>query len=129
MMLLSSKGTFSSVFDMLTVILIFVMTLVLAYLTAKFIGKYQKNRGFGNGKSNKNIEVIETFPIAQGKYIQILRIGEKYVSIAVGKDTITMLTEHAAEELLLDAVEETGNKKLSFKDILDKARNRREKNK
>ena len=132
MFLLSSKGSLSSVFDLLTVLLIFAFTLVLAYLATKFIGTYQKNKGFKRNQVKGNVEVIETYPIAQGKYIQILRVGEKYIAVSVGKEEIHKLTELSEEEVILPKPEEkkSGSTKTSFKDILAKARgsNQKEKN-
>ncbi|MBQ0042244.1 MAG: flagellar biosynthetic protein FliO [Lachnospiraceae bacterium] len=120
---MTGKGTLGSVFDFLTVILIFLFTLLLAYLATKFIASYQKNRGFRKGQIKGNIEVIETYPVAQGKYIQILRIGKKYISISVCKDEINLLTELNEEDLEIPSEEDENKaKNSSFKDILAKVK-------
>ena len=69
----------------------------------------------------KPIEVIETFKLAQNKYIQIVRIGEKYFSIVLCKDTVTLLGEIAKDDI---TIQESGlGKTLSFQEILNKAKN------
>ena len=70
---------------------------------------------------NSNIKVIETFRLNNTKYIQIVKLGEKYVAIAVGKDTVTYLTELDESELdLTKAMEGTSN--LEFHEILKKVK-------
>ena len=84
-MLLSSLDSF---FQLLTLLFIFVVILVLTYFTTRFIAGYQKGKGLG-----RNIEVIETYKVTTNKYIQIIRTGDKYFDIGIGKDEIHMLTE------------------------------------
>ena len=78
--------------------------------------------GVQKGKMmSPNIEVIETFKLAQNKYIQIVRIGEKYFSIVLCKDTVTLLGEIAKDDI---TIQESGlGKTLSFQEILNKAKN------
>ena len=100
----------------LTVILVFVFVLALTYLTTRFVGSYQKTRSAG-----KNFEVIETCKITNGKYLQIVRIGEKYVVIGIGKDSITSICELSAGDIKEAA--ESGPADYTFRSILDKAKN------
>ena len=50
-------------------------------------------------KKAGNFEVIETFAIAQNKYLQLVRMANKYVVISVAKDTITYITEVEESEV------------------------------
>ena len=97
-------------------LIVFVIVLALTYFTTRFIASYQK----GLVDNRRNIKVIETFKLTTNKYIQIIKAGEKYLVIGIGKDTITMLTELSEEEIQF--VEETGSVNLNFQDILDKAK-------
>lgn len=99
----------------LTVILVFVFVLGLTYLTTRFVGSYQKTKSAG-----RNFEVIETCKITNGKYLQIVRVGEKYVVIGIGKDSITSICELSAEDI--KEVAEPKVADFSFGSILDKAR-------
>ena len=96
----------------ITVLLVFVLVLAITALKTRWIAGYQKQQN-----QNNNVEVIETSRIANNKYIQIVRVGEKYMVIAVCKDTVTMLGEIPKEQL------KEGNSfhGMRFKEILDRA--------
>lgn len=106
-----------SIWQLFCVFLIFLFVLAVTYFTTRFIGQYQKTQAF-----NRNIEVIETFRIANNKYLQIVRAADKYLVIAVCKDTVTMLAELSG-----DTVEKLPQKgelleSESFQAIMEKAR-------
>ena len=118
-MLLS--GTLDSVFDLLTVLFIFVFVIVLTFFTTRFIANYQKGKSVG-----RNLEVLEIYRVTSNKYLQIVRAGKKYLVIGIGKDEIHVLAELSEEELTMPAEkEETGM--LSFKEMLDKAKHMKDK--
>lgn len=100
----------------LTVILVFIFVLGLTYLTTRFVGSYQKSKSAG-----RNIEVIETCKVTNGKYLQIVKIGEKYVVVGIGKDSITSICELSAGDI--KEADASGMADYSFRSILDKARN------
>ena len=110
-MVLLAAGV-SSYAQFITVLLIFVAVLGVTAWTTKWIANYQKQQN-----ENGNIEVVETTRIANNKYIQIIRAGEKYMVIAVCKDTVTMLGEIPEEQL------KSGNsvQKFSFRELFEKA--------
>ena len=98
-----------SYLQFLSVLIIFILVLAATFYVTKWIANYQKGAERG-----KNIEVIETFRISNNKYIQIVRIGNRYVSIAVTNDHITNLGDVSFDELVL---EESFNKNVSLKDV------------
>lgn len=111
-MRLLMTGRADSYAQFITVLVIFVIVLAVTALTMKWVAKYQRQQG-----ESSNVQVIETSRIANNKYVQIVRIGEKYMAIAVCKDTVTMLGEIPREQL-----KETGTAPgFSFKQFLDKA--------
>ena len=101
-----------SYIQFITVLLIFVAVLGVTAWTTRWIANYQKQQNV-----NENVEVIETTRIANNKYIQIIRAGEKYMVIAVCKDTVTMLGEIPEGELK----ETKPVQGFNFKEILEKA--------
>ena len=105
----ASAGSYA---QFITVLFIFVAVLGVTAWTTRWMANYQKQQYV-----NENIEVIETTRIANNKYIQIIRAGEKYMVIAVCKDTVTMLGEIPEEQLM----EKPPAQRLSFKELLDKA--------
>ena len=90
----------------ITVLLVFVVVLGITALTTRWIANYQKQQSM-----NENVQVIET------TRIQIVRAGEKYMVIAVCKDTVTMLGEIPKEQ-----IKEGGcGHNSGFREIFDKA--------
>ena len=96
----------------IAVLVVFVIVLGITAITTKWIAGYQKQQS-----ANNNVEVIETTRIANNKYIQIVRAGEKYMVIAVCKDTVTMLGEIPKEQIR----QADSFRGIRFKEILDRA--------
>lgn len=113
--ILSTKA--ESFAQFLTAILIFLFVLFLTYFTTRFVGKFQKTQ-YGY----RNFESIESFKITNGKYLQLVRIGTKYVVLGIGKDSVNVICEVPKE----DVVELTEHAVMpdSFKDFIDKAKMR-----
>ncbi len=98
--------------QLITVLLIFVAVLALTAYTTKYIAKVQRQTGMSG-----NLEVLETIRISGTKYIQLVRIGETYVAMAVCKDTVTKLCEITKEQLKETApIDGNG---FSFKEMLN----------
>jgi flagellar protein FliO/FliZ len=77
-----------------TVVVIFIFVVGITLITTRWIANYQKGATFAG-----NIEVIETFRLTTNKYVQIIRVGEKYLAIAIGKDEVHVLAELAEEDI------------------------------
>ncbi len=95
-MLLTVSNSVNSVLQFCTVLLIFIFVLIVTWIATKWIANFQGGRSDG-----ANIEVIETYRLTANKYIQIIRTGEKYLAVAICKDTVTMLTELPAGQIHL----------------------------
>ena len=112
-----------NILQLTAVVVVFVLVLAGTYYVTKWIAK----SGMIQSQS-RNIKVIETFKITNGKYIQIIQLGKKYYSIGVTKDQITFLTP--LDEAQLDFSEEVRNgQKVSFKELLDKLNKNKKENK
>ena len=106
-------GVESGYAQLIAVLVIFVLVLGVTAFVTKWISGYQKQQSV-----NSNIEVIETSRLANNKYLQVIRVGETYMAIAVCKDTVTMLGEIPAEQLRKP---EPGNVGLGFKELFERA--------
>lgn len=107
-----------SVVQLITVLIIFALVLATTYWTTKWIGGIQKNNMKGT-----NIELIECMRIGQNQFIEIARIGNKYLLLGVSKDTITMLCEVSGDDLKIDIENsELQNNVESFQKLLEKAK-------
>ena len=112
-MILTASDSLNSYLQFLTVLILFVFVLGITWFVTRWIGGYQKARSI-----NANIEVLETSRLANNKYIQIIRVGKKYLAVAIGKDSVTMLTEIPEDQLVLSDGIDVGGP--SFKELLDK---------
>ena len=114
MLLAVSTSRLEAASQFLTLIVVFALVLALTYFVTKFVGNYQKNRLSGG-----NINVVETMRISGSKYIQIIQIGTRFFTIAVCKDTVTVISEIEQGDLVLSD-NNTEVKSESFKSILEK---------
>lgn len=94
-MILTISSGIDSFVQFITVLLLFVFVLGITYFSTKFIAKIEK-RKIGTA----NIELVETSRISKSKYLQIVRVGNKFFCIAVCKDTVTLLGEVDENELV-----------------------------
>ncbi|MBS5932868.1 MAG: flagellar biosynthetic protein FliO [Clostridiales bacterium] len=111
--LFQGSSTIRNIAELFGLLLVFVLILVLAYYTSKWIGK----TGAGMTTKNHNITIIETLRLSQTKYLQIIKIANKYIVIAVSKDHVDYLTEIDGDQLKsFEGVMDTP----SFKEVLSK---------
>lgn len=107
-------GGANSIAQFMTVLIVFLVVLALTAWTTRFIANYQKTMGAGS-----NIEVMESVHVHSGKYIQIVRIGKKYMAVAVCKDTITPICEVDESQIVLKSA--GSDKSPDFKALLQMA--------
>ena len=102
-----------SIIELLSLIIVFIIVLIVCYFTTRFVaGKQTMQKKIGN------FDMIETFPIAQNKYLQLIKMGQKYVVMSVTKDTITYITELNQEEICQMQKSSTGMSGKNFKEVL-----------
>lgn len=120
MILLSSTG--ESIFQLIVVLVCFVIVLAMTYFTTRWIAGYQKTQSI-----NKNLAVSETLKLTTDKYVQLIQVGkDRYFVIAVGKNEITFLGEISQDEL--KEIPDTSKENIptiqgDFNDILNKLKN------
>ena len=122
MVFLVKSNSLEGIIQLIVVFLMFLFVLALAYITARLAGRFQSNI-----QSQSNIRVLESVRVANNKYIQLIKIGERYFAIGLGKDTITCLAEFQEDDL--NHVKDLNNpERGSFKDILSKLQNKKDDN-
>lgn len=105
-------GHTDSYVQFITVLVVFVLVLGVTAWATRWMANYQKQQGV-----HCNIEVLETTRISNNKYIQLVRIGQTYMAIAVCRDTVTTLCE-IPEEQLSETTSSKGS--VDFKQLLEK---------
>ncbi|MCI8428297.1 MAG: flagellar biosynthetic protein FliO [Lachnospira sp.] len=117
MMLLSvSSSRIEAFVQLITLVIIFALVLAMTYFATRFVGNYKKEKMAGS-----NISVLETFRLSNSKYIQIIKMGSKFLAIAICKDSVTVLCELQESDLEFTEVS-TQIKSENFKAVLDKFR-------
>ena len=112
-MILAVSGRTDYYVQFLTVLVIFVFVLMITYWVTKWTAGYQKGQ-----TANANMEILETIRLSNNKLVQIIRVGRKYLAVAICKDTVTMLTELPEQDLIFS--DQNSNKMQGFKEILEK---------
>jgi flagellar protein FliO/FliZ len=121
MTVLVKSSPLEGVVQLIVVFIMFLFVLALAYFTARFAGRFQ-----GNIQSRSNIKILESARISNNKYIQIVKIGNRYFALGVGKDDVSCLAELQEEDLNLEQLENPT--KGSFKDILSQLQKKKDEN-
>ncbi len=115
-------SSLDSFFQLIGVLLIFVFVLAITWLTTRWMAGYQKAH-----TSNKNLQIVESICITNNKFISIIKAGEVYLVVAVGKDEIHLLTKLTEDELgSLPDMEEKQETMLpeNFQEIFRKMKNK-----
>lgn len=111
--MLIAISTLDNVARFISVLLIFVFVLFITFFSTRYIANFQKSK-----MSNSNIKIIEVAKITPNKYIEIVKIGDEYFALAIGKDNVEVISKLNEESLNLNA--ENAQEVTSFKDILEK---------
>ena len=121
-------GGWQSFVNILSLLLIFVLVLAMAYFSTKFIAKFQAN----NINNKSNIKIIESYRLGNNKFIAIVKIGGDYYALALGKEEVTFIDKLDEEGLRLnnEGTSDASDKKfgkLDFNDVLSKIKNKKSK--
>lgn len=114
----SSEVPYGSIIQLFELLFILILILAAAYFTTRYVGKLS----LGQFK-NSNFKVIDTYRISPNKFLQVVKIANKYIVIAVGKDTINFITELEETELFMK--ETPAKENVNFKQILEKIKTKR----
>lgn len=123
---LSGKNSgFYSLWDVVSLILIFVFVILLAYFATKVVAKYQSNMVY----NKNNIRIIESFRVDSTKLILIVQIAGEYYALAYSRDNVTLIDKLNPDEINNLKAENSSksNNKLDFKEILSQIKNKNSK--
>lgn len=83
-----SDTRLSNVASLLGILAVCILVIVASYFFTRFVGGKQLTQ-----QKNSNFKTLDTFHLAQNKYLMLIQVGKRYFVIAVCKDTVTMLLE------------------------------------
>lgn len=115
--LITEFSAAAGIFRFVMLFIIFIAVLVAAF----YFTKWYANSGLVK-KGNGNIKVIESYQLAPGKIIYIVKIGSKFVSIMTSKDNIIKLAELSGNDIEFQEIELNNT---SFKDVMGQMINNR----
>ncbi len=93
-MLLAKSNGVDPFAQFMTVLLIFVLVLAITFFVTRWIGKFQKTQTTG-----ATIEVVEATKISASAFAEIIRVGNKYIAVAVSKENVTFLCDVPEEDI------------------------------
>ena len=97
--MLLMTANFSALSSFFKLIGLLILLIVLLFAES-FVSNWYDGAMSGK-KYAGNIKIIETYPIGQGKMIQIIQVGKKYIALVQTKDSVVFLTELTQEDLLI----------------------------
>ncbi|GMQ62763.1 flagellar biosynthetic protein FliO [Vallitalea maricola] len=74
--------------QVIVLLVLFILVLVGAYYVTRVFGRFQIKKG-----SSQNIHQLESISVGPQKFIQLIKIGDEYILIGITKDKITFLKE------------------------------------
>lgn len=108
---------FEGIMTFLSLIFVFVIILFLAYLTTKIVA----SASFKKYK-NKNMRLLEGMNLGPQKSLQLVKVGNKIILLALSKDGVTKIESFYPNELLVSE-EEYDNKVVTFQDVFNEMKN------
>ena len=118
MIILEAKTSeLSSGWQLVGVFILFLFILGATYLTTKIVGGVKLNQ-----MKSSNFHVIETYRITQNKFLQLVKVGTRYIVLSISKDNINFIIELQEDEIL--HLDQMGKSKESFSTIISKLTNR-----
>ena len=100
-----------SILELIFLLIMFAFVLVACVVTTRFVAGRQIQR-----RRDSNFKPLDTYQIAQNRYLQLVQIGTRYFVISVSKDSVGFIAELKEEELTKKDFED--GKPKSFKEIL-----------
>ena len=123
--ILLTGGVANSIFEFITVSVIFIFVLVLCYFTTRWIAGYEKTRTV-----RQYLELKESIRLGNNRSIAIIRAGvDKYLVVGFGKDEVSLLATLTEDDIIEYDSNVPANTTLSvygnaFKDVLDRIKKR-----
>ena len=115
--LITEFSAAAGIFRLIALFIVFIAVIVAAfYFTKWYASSGLVKKGYGN------IKIIESYQLAPGKIVYIVKIGSKFVSIMTSKDNIVKLAELSEDEIEFQEIELNNT---SFKDVMGQMINNR----
>ncbi len=110
-----SDTRLSSIASLFGILAVCILVIAASYFFTRFVGGRQLSQ-----QKNSNFKAVDTFHLAQNKYLMLIQVGKRYFVIAICKDTVTMLSELSEDDITVwrKNVQGTANFKSIFSGML-----------
>ncbi len=112
---INQTSTWDNFVQLIGMVFLLILVLIACYYTSKFVGGMKMGQ-----MKNSNFQVIDAYRVSQNKVIQIVKIANKYIVLAISKDTILYITELEEAEIIFKNTNAVD--KQTFKQMFDKVR-------
>lgn len=112
-------STSNSIWELIGLILLLIVILIATYYTTKFVGGIK-----GKQLKTSNFELVDSYRIAPNKVLQIIKVSDKYLVIAISKDAIEYIAELEEDKVIIRDKNPTN--KESFKKVFNHIKNKYE---
>ncbi len=89
-----SDTRLSSIASLFGILAVCILVIAASYFVTRFIGGRQLSQ-----QKNSNFKVVDTFHLAQNKDLMLIQVGKRYFVIAICKESVTMLSELAKDDI------------------------------
>lgn len=113
-------SAFNSIVQLITLIMLLIVIILAAYFVTRLISGVKVNQ-----LQSINFKVIDTYNLGGNKAMQIIKVGSRYIVIAINKENINFLMELDEEDI---KIKEDANNNFDFLDILNKMKNKKNNN-
>ena len=112
------ETSFMDILKAISIFVLFILVFYGAYYSTRLLGKYNMK-----GTMNKNMKVVEAISIGVNKNLQLVKVGDSYVLLAVTKDHVSFIKEVSLDGLELTS--DVDHPPIPFIKYLDRASKKR----
>lgn len=113
--IIHTRSAWDSFIQLIGLLILLVLILIATYFTTRFVGNVKINQ-----MKNSNFKVIDAYRLSPNKVIQIVQIGNKYIVLAICKDSVNYITELDEEHVVFR--EHQTRERVSFEQFLKRIR-------
>lgn len=99
---IGGNSTLDNLLQLMGLILLFIFIIISAHFISKFIAGIKVNK-----MKDSNFHIIDSIQISQGKILQIIKVGERYILISISKENINFIMELNEDEISIKEIEST----------------------
>lgn len=114
----SGYSPWGSALELAGLVILCILIILASYYVTKFIGGKQVRR-----QKNSNFQLLDVYSLGNNRALQIIKVGTKFIVLAISKDSVTMITELTEDEI--EYHRDIAGTETGFKEIFSSIINRK----